>query len=115
MAEVTYNATRHKATGCTPFEANMGRVPRLPLDLLAPTVRQPSESTRQFAERMVLNLRMLRERMEEAQLSMMVKANRHRQPHAFRVGDQVFVDTRKLAVGYANVAMADMGENSRKC
>jgi hypothetical protein len=56
MAEFTYNATKHKAMGCTPLEADMGRIPRLPLDLLAPTVRQPSESSRQFAERMVFNL-----------------------------------------------------------
>jgi transposase InsO family protein len=98
MAEFTYNATKHKATGCAPFEADMGRVPRLPLDLLAPTVERQSESARQFAERMILNLRMLRERMEEAQLSMTVEANRHRQPHPFRVGDQVFLDTRKLPV-----------------
>jgi hypothetical protein len=45
---------------------------------------------------------------------MATEANKHRQPHPFKVGDCVFLDTRKLPVGYANVVKAELGENSRK-
>jgi len=38
--------------------------------------------------------------MEETQLTMVSEANEHRQPHLFRVGDSVFLDTRLLPVGY---------------
>jgi hypothetical protein len=67
MPEFTYNATKHKATGQAPFEADMGRIPRLPLDLLAPgpAQKQLSESAKEYAERMMINLQMLRERLEE--------------------------------------------------
>ncbi|KAA8892716.1 hypothetical protein FN846DRAFT_896613 [Sphaerosporella brunnea] len=114
MAEFTYNATKHNATGPAPFEADMGRVTRLPRDLLAPTVRTHSESAGQYAQRMMLDLRMLRERLEEAQFSMTVEANKHQQPHPFWIGHQVFLDTRKLPGAYVNMAKAELGKSSRK-
>jgi len=53
--------------------------------------------------------------MEEAQLAMTVEANEKRQAHPFRVGDEVFLDTRLLLVGYANVSgTANESNNSRK-
>ena len=33
LAEFTYNAAKHKAIGMSPFEADIGYIPRLPLDL----------------------------------------------------------------------------------
>jgi len=56
---------------------------------------------------------MLRERMAETQLAMTAEANKRRQPHPFRIGDEVFLDTRLLPVGYANVNAVD-APNSRK-
>jgi len=53
--------------------------------------------------------------MEETQLSMVMEANEHRQPHPFRIGDWVFLDTCLLPVGYANVnPTANDSANSRK-
>jgi transposase InsO family protein len=116
LAEFTYNAAKHKAIGMSPFEADIGYIPRLPLDLLAPDPRTPaSKPGREYAEQLVKIVRMLRERMEETQLAMVSEANEHRQPHPFRVGDTVFLDTRLLPVGYANVnSAANDSANSRK-
>ena len=53
--------------------------------------------------------------MEEAQLTMVTEANKHRQPHPFPIGDSVFLDTRFLPVSYANVnSTANDSANSRK-
>jgi len=116
LAEFTYNAAKHKAIGMSPFEADIGYIPRLPLDLLAPEPRTPiSRPATEYAECLVQFLRMLRERMEETQLTMVSEANEHRQLHPFRVGDSVFLDTRLLPVGYANVnSTANDNVNSRK-
>jgi len=116
LAEFTYNVARHKAIGMSPFEADIGYIPRLSLDLLAPSPRVPgSESDASYTEKMAKILRMLRERMEEAQLTMTVEANEKRQAHPFRVGDEVFLDTRLLPIGYANVTgMANDSNNSCK-
>jgi len=116
LAEFTYNAAKHKAIGMSPFEADIGYIPRLPLDLLAPGPRTPiSRLGTEYAECLIKILRMLRERMEETQLTMLSEANEHRQPHPFRVGDSIFLDTRLLSVGYANViSTANDNVNSRK-
>jgi len=116
LAEFTYNAAKHKAIGMSPFEADIGYIPRLPLDLLAPGPRTPnSRPGTEFAERLIKFLQMLRERMEEVQLTMVTEANEHRQPHPFRIGDLVFLDTRLLPVSYANVnSTANDSANSRK-
>jgi len=116
LPEFTYNAVRHKAIGMAPFEADIGYVPRLPLDLLAPDPRRlNSEEGASYAEKLAKTLRMLRERMEESQVAMAAEANEKQQAHPFRVGDKVFLDTRLLPIGYANVTgAANDSNNSRK-
>jgi len=53
--------------------------------------------------------------MEEAQLTMVTEVNEHHQPHPFRIGDSLFLETRLLPVGYANVnSTANDSANSRK-
>jgi len=60
LAEFTYNAAKHKAIGMSQFEADIGYIPRLPLDLLAPGPRTPiSRPGTEYAERLVKILRML--------------------------------------------------------
>ena len=84
----------------SPFEADIGYIPRLPLNLLAPGMRMPnSRPGTEFAEQLVKILRMLRERIEEVQLTMVTEANEHYQLHPFRIGDLVFLDTCLLPVG----------------
>ena len=116
LAEFTYNAAKHKAIGMTPFEADIGYIPWLLLDLLA---SHPwcldSEEGLAYAEKLSKTLRMLRERMEETQVTMTAEANEKWQAHPFRVGDEVFLDTRSLSIGYANVTgAANDSNNSRK-
>jgi len=116
LAKFTYNVAKHKAIGMAPVEADIGYIPRLPLDLLAPDPRRlDSEEGFAYAEKLSKTLRMLRERMEETQVAMTAEANEKCQPHPFRVGDEVFLDTRLLPIGYANVTgTANDSNNSRK-
>ena len=100
----------------SPFEADIGYIPRLPLDLLAPAPFIPnSPSEASYTEKLTKILWMFRERMEESQLAMVSDANEQWQQHPFKVGDDVFLDTRLLPVGYANVTgVASEVRNSPK-
>jgi len=81
LAEFTYNAAKHKAIGMAPFEADIGYISRLPLDLLAPDPwRLDSEEGVAYAEELSNTLRMLRERTEETQVTMTAEANEKRNP-----------------------------------
>jgi hypothetical protein len=80
----------------------------MPIDLLVPIPsadRMPKIRLKaeQFAEPMMTNLRMLRERLEEVQTRMILEANKAQRPHDFKVGDSVFLDTRLLLIGSANL------------
>jgi len=116
LAEFTYNAAKHKAIGMAPFEADIGYVPWLLLDLLAPDPRRlDSEEGLAYAEKLSKILRMLCERIEETQMTMTAEANEKRQAHPFWVGDEVFLDMQSLPIGYANVTgAANDSNNSRK-
>jgi len=99
LAEFTYNAAKHKAIRMSPFEADIGYIPKLPLDLLAPGPFIPnSPSTASYMEKLTMTLRMLREWMEETQLAMVSDANEQRQQHPFKVDDDVFLDIHLLPV-----------------
>ena len=60
LAEFTYNTAKHKAIRMSPFEVDIGYIPRIPLDLLAPGPRMPNlRPGTEFAEWLVKILRML--------------------------------------------------------
>lgn len=110
LAEFTYNSSKHKATGMSPFEADIGYVPRLPLDFVATAAPQnvtllsnrAADPTR-FASAMKKKVQEIKVRLEEAQDNMVEAANRSRRPHNFKTGDKVFLDTANLPIAYANV------------
>lgn len=116
LAEFMYNATKHRATGMSPFEADIGYVPKLPLDLLIPRPRTlVSKPGAEYADRLIKILRILRKRMEEIQLAMVSDANEHRQPHPFQIGNSRFLATRLLPEGYANLnPVSNNGVHLRK-
>ena len=111
LAEFTYNSSKHKVTGLSPFEVDIGYVPRLPLDFLADSssrkiTRHPNAAAtaHEFAQALKTRVRAIRDRLEAAQDAMVEIANRKRQPHSFKTGDRVFLDTSNLPIGYANVS-----------
>jgi len=60
LAEFTYNAAKHKAIGMSPFETDIGYIPRLLLDLLVSGPKTlVSRSGMEYAECLVKILRML--------------------------------------------------------
>jgi len=78
------------------------------IDLLVPIPsanRMPKISLEaaDFAEQTMSDLRLLREQSEETQTEMIMEANKSRRPHDVKVGDSVFLDTRVLPIGYANL------------
>jgi hypothetical protein len=120
LAEFTFNAAYHKSLKTCPFRADVGFVPRMLIDLLVPIPsadQMPTVSLEAdtLAEQMMSDLRMLRERLEEAQTRMILEANMSRRPHDFKVGDSVFLDTRLLPIGYVNLTKSELASfNSRK-
>jgi hypothetical protein len=99
LAEFTYNATKHKITRVSPFEADIGWVPRLPLDIIGHTTSHDTshsdsgmESTESFAQMLRYKTRQVQGRLEAAQEDMVESANRRRRPHNFRTGDKVLID-----------------------
>jgi hypothetical protein len=66
-------------------------------------------------EKMAKILRMRCERMEETQLTITTEANEKKQAYPFRVGHEVFLDTRLLPGGYVNVTgKPNESNNSQK-
>jgi hypothetical protein len=120
LAEFVYNAVNHKSFKTSPFRADVELVPRMPIDLLVPILSadrtsQVSFEGDQFAEQMMSDLRMLRERLEEVQTRMMLEGNKFRRLHDFEVGDSVFLDTRLFPIGNANLTKLESANlNSSK-
>jgi hypothetical protein len=104
LAEYAYNAAKHKSTKLTPFEADLGYTPRLPIDVIAQQNTPAHAEARSFVERMRAVLVQLRESLEQAQSAQVHEANRHRIQHDFKPGDKVMIDTSKLPVQYVNLS-----------
>ena len=117
---LTNNTAYHKSLNTSLFRADVGFVRRTPIDLVVPILsadRMPTISLRpdEFAEQMISDLRMLRERLEEVQTRMILDANESHCPHDIKVGDSVFLDTRLLPIGYAYFTTSEsVNHNSRK-
>jgi len=105
LAEFSYNSHVHKATGMSPFEADLTENPRMPLSVMAGASRgKEEEKGSGLATRMNDILAQLTDALKVTQEKMTVEANKSRQPHAFQTGDSVFVNTRNFPLGYANAA-----------
>lgn len=106
LAEFTYNASRHKALKMEPFVADIGRIPSLPLDLQLPRrpkVNSNSCGAHDFLDHLATVLRKAKQCLQDAQVDMVIESDKRRRPHPFKVGDSVFLNTRKLPIGYANL------------
>jgi len=120
LAAFSYNAAYHKSLKTSLFRADVGFVPRMPIDLLVPVLSadrmlKVSLEADEFAKQMMSDLHMLRERLEEAQTRMILEANKSRCPHDFKVGDSVSPDTRLLPMCYENLTKSELASlNSRK-
>jgi len=102
LAEFAYNSSTHKATGMSPFEADLGYCPQIPMDSYASVLSDKTPEAATFHERMALNLRNLKTSLENAQVAQTVEANKHRQPHCFQVGDNIMLQTKNLPIGIGN-------------
>jgi hypothetical protein len=106
LAEFSYNSHVHKATGMSPFEADLTQNPRMPLSVMAGTSRLGKEEEKGvgFATRMNDILARLTDALKVTQERMTMEVNKSRQTHTFQPGDSVFVNTRNFPLGYANAA-----------
>ena len=104
LSEFAYNAAKHKATKLTPFEADLGYTPRLPIDVIAQHTTPPHAEARTFAAHMRAVLTRLHDSLEQAQSAQIHEANKHRLPHSFKPGDKVMIDTSKLPLQYPNIS-----------
>jgi hypothetical protein len=117
LAEFAYNASKHKATEMTPFEADLGYVPRMPLDIIAATTSANSNSyggaaarpggqqAVNFATTMADILAQLQDKLAIAQANQAAEANKKRQPHNFQTGDRVMINTRNMPLSYGAAAV----------
>jgi hypothetical protein len=116
LAEFAYNASKHKATEMAQFEADLGYVPRMPLDVIAATTSANSNSyggaaarpggkqAVSFATTMADILAQLRDKLAITQTAQAAEANKKRQPHNFQTGDRVMINTRNMPLSYGAAA-----------
>ena len=111
LAEFSYNAHRHKSTGLAPFEADLGYIPRLPMDIIAGRRPLPQSHptclASSFATTMADILYQLRQALQHTQTQQQKESNTKRQPHPFQTGDKVLINTKNLPLSYGNTAPED--------
>jgi hypothetical protein len=94
LAEFAYNASRHQSLEMSPFEADLGYIPRMPLDAVAAVGlvsarrsprghRHSPPDGRSFAMQMANVLSQLKRSLQHAQEQQIAEANKHRQAHTF--------------------------------
>jgi hypothetical protein len=108
LCEFSYNSSLHTTTGKTPFELDLGYTPRTPLDLQLRSVignkGRNADAASSFAEKMQFNLDLARDCLQSAQDAQKLAADDHRQDAAFKIGQQVYLNTKNLPLTYSNVS-----------
>jgi len=114
LAEFSYDAHRHQSTGLAPFEADLGYIPRLPMDVIAESrpSRQDCALATSFAATMADILHQLQEALKHTQSHQMHLANKKRQPHNFQTGDKVLINTKNLPITCGNAGPEQAGEEA---
>jgi hypothetical protein len=105
-AEFAYNASKHKATKKTSFEADPRYVPRMPLHIITATTSanstwQGGQQAVNFATTMADILAQLNDRLAIAQAAQSAETNKKRQRHNFQTGDKVMIKTLNMPLSYS--------------
>ncbi|KAE9005730.1 hypothetical protein PR003_g9981 [Phytophthora rubi] len=99
-AEFAINSAVNSSIKMSPFEADIGYIPRNPLAAVAATSRHGVRGGRRqgikFTDRQEAILRQCQEALEEAQARMADVYDRGRKEQVFQVGDQVYLSTKHL-------------------
>ena len=106
MAEFAYNNAQQAAIGMSPFEADLGYSPRIPLDLKLPHRKGP---VRNFVKNQKETLAIIRERIQHAQDTMAKAFNQGRKDQFFQVGELVLVSMQNLEPKHGGFARRGLG------
>jgi hypothetical protein len=90
VVELAYNAHKHASTGVSPFYANFGRHPVMPMDLLASFPLQ-KQSVEQLVQNIHDTMHTVKQHLAVAQQRQAKAANRRRRHVEYVVGDKVLV------------------------
>lgn len=114
LAEFSYNAHHHQSTGLASFEADLGYIPRLPMDIIADSrpSRPDHSGAKSFATTMADILHQLQEALKKTQSRQTSEANKKRQPHSFQSGDKVLISTKNLPITYGNAGPEHGGQEA---
>lgn len=92
-AEFSYNSTYHSTIKMSPFKADLGYNPLLPLDLIIP--KQPKQ-VKDFLENQQMILSLLKDRIQQTNDKMKDWFDTNRKDQKFSVGDQVLLSMDNL-------------------
>jgi hypothetical protein len=105
LAEIAYNSRHHESIGMAPFEADLGYIPRMQSDHLLGALRndQHDQKAVDVIERQAEILEVLKVALTKAQETMKRYYDRNRPSQSFKVGDQVMLATKNLAVEHMGI------------
>ena len=106
MAKFAYNRTTQASIGMSPFEADLGYNPRIPITL--GKVKGKSDANT-FVEGQAELLKLLRFRVQESQDVMKDKFDKGRKNQFFSKGDMVLLDTKNLKPYHGGYTRKKMG------
>lgn len=106
-AEFAYNNAVNATTGYSPFFLNAGFHPHVPASLLRPE-ESTNPSVDSFVETQSAALTLAQDSIQKAQVRQAENADRQRQDHDFKIGDQVLLNAENVTVA------ADQNQSSRK-
>ena len=86
MAEFSFNSSLHASIKVTPFEANLGFIPKAPADVAFPV---PTTEANSYLDTLKLVQSVIKQELELAKACQAAQADRRRRPLLFRVGDVV--------------------------
>lgn len=100
LVEFAINNSKQAATGDTPFFLNYGQHPRTPLaivaDSLLPAELNPASAD--YLQSLQTAWKCAHKSIEQAQRKMKERADQHRRPSPFKVGDKVSISRKVLSL-----------------
>ena len=100
LVEFQYNSSIHSAIGMSPFEADLGRIPRSPLSTLL-VVNDMNGQSQKFIDKLQSDLQLIKDNIILSQDKMQTQADKYRLPTSFAPGDQVLVEAEALRANTA--------------